>query len=281
MNLFPHCQRWDNKRSSFRPAGETIDTSRYLVEVIDQKTAKRFVTQHHYSDGFPAARLSVGLFRKSPFEKEKLVGCAVFGVPMNNHAIPKYCGLEPNQGVELSRFALRNSEPGNCETYLLGRAMRLLKQAKPEVKSVLSYSDPLPRYAADGTLTKRGHIGIIYRAFGGRYLGRSKKRTLLLDRNGQVISDRTLSKVRNQEVGFDYAEKLLYEAGADWRPFYEHPRDWVNRVVNGPDSPFTKIKHPGNLAYVWAVGSRLDRRHTRRGFAPALPFPDASFLTMT
>jgi len=278
MNLFPDCQRWDYRRSSFRPAGETVNTGLYSVDVIDQSTAKDFVCLHHYSNSFPAARVSVGLFRTDPFQKEKLVGVSVFGVPMNNAIIPRYTGQRPNHGCELSRFVLRGEEPSNSETFFLGKAMKLLVQEKPEIKSVVSYSDPLPRITAEGKVCKIGHFGTIYMAYGGVHLGRSRKRTLILDKHGQVISERMLSKIKNLESGFAYSEKLLYEAGASFRPYWEHPRDWVERVINDSNSPFRRIKHPGNFVYAWPVGSRLERRHARKQFAPALPYPKRDFL---
>ena len=50
------CQRWRAHRSTYRPAGEPIDTIRYGVEVIDSdKVAGAFVREHHYSHSLPAA----------------------------------------------------------------------------------------------------------------------------------------------------------------------------------------------------------------------------------
>lgn len=38
------CQRWRRGRSSYRPAGETIDTRRYHVDLVpDDATARTFV----------------------------------------------------------------------------------------------------------------------------------------------------------------------------------------------------------------------------------------------
>ena len=57
-------QRWSNGRSSYRPAGEPIDTRRYEVAEIPLDTpAKLFVVSHHYSRSYPAARRRFGMYR--------------------------------------------------------------------------------------------------------------------------------------------------------------------------------------------------------------------------
>lgn len=62
-------QRWRDRRSSYRPAGETIRTSDFDVEIIrDDSTAKRFVLAHHYSGSYPAAVLRAGLYQRGALE---------------------------------------------------------------------------------------------------------------------------------------------------------------------------------------------------------------------
>ena len=50
------CQRWRDRRGSYRPAGEPIDPSRYEVVALDDDArARAFVERHHYSGSLPAA----------------------------------------------------------------------------------------------------------------------------------------------------------------------------------------------------------------------------------
>ena len=50
------CQRWRERRDSYRPAGEVIDPRRFEVAPIpDDTTARAFVEAHHYSASYPAA----------------------------------------------------------------------------------------------------------------------------------------------------------------------------------------------------------------------------------
>lgn len=254
----PACQRWRLGRDSYRPAGETIDARRYGVEVLDEQTAKRFVTTHHYSRSYPAARCRVGLFRGI-----ELVGVAVFSVPMNAATIAKYSTAA--DGVELGRLVLRDDVPANGETWFLARAFRALKSEKPNVGAVVSYSDPVARTSIDGEVVKPGHLGTIYQAFNAKYLGRARAETLILDVGGRVISRRSLSKIRNAERGDAYAYAQLLAAGAPEREAFEDGAAYVERALR--DGPFRRMRHPGNHAYAWALGRKVEIK------LPSMPYP--------
>lgn len=259
------CQRWRRRRDSYRPAGEPIDPSAYGVEVLDEAPAKVFVVEHHYAASYPAARFRAGLFRARRFSRPELVGVAVFSVPMQPAAVRRHAGLEPAAGVELGRFVLLDDVPANGETWFLARAFRLLRAEKPDVRAVLSYSDPLPRTAADGRLVKPGHLGTIYRAFNGRHVGRSSRRVLLLDRDGRAVSGRSLSKIRRGERGAEAAIRSLVAAGAPPRRPHEDGAAYVTRAL--ADGSFRRMPHPGNLAYVWAFDAGA-----RATLPPPVPF---------
>lgn len=267
------CQRWNNQRASFRPAGELVDTSRFGVELLDSDaTARAFVQRHHYSGSYPAARCRVGLYRTEGLHVRTLIGVAVFSVPMSYAALEKHCGTR--QAVELGRFVLLDDVGANAETWFLSRAFSALRDAKPDVEAVLSYSDPIRRRAADGSLVLPGHVGTIYQAHNARHVGRSKACTHWIDQTGRIVSPRALSKLRNETKGADYAYELLLAAGAPERRPLEDSRAYVARALEA--GPFRRFRHPGNLAYVWAVGSKSERRRTARGFPSPLPYPKAA-----
>ena len=70
-------QRWCDGRASYRPPTEPIKTAEYEVaEISDDTTARQFITQHHYSHTYPAARFRAGLYRHG-----ELAGVAVFSHP--------------------------------------------------------------------------------------------------------------------------------------------------------------------------------------------------------
>jgi hypothetical protein len=263
------CQRWRGRRDTYRPAGEPIDPRRYGVEPIEEATAKAFVFEHHYAASYPAARFRAGLFRTRRFASPELVGVAVFSVPVQPAAVRRHAGVEPHEGVELGRFVLLDDVEANGETWFLARAWPLLRAAKPDVRAVLSYSDPVPRAAADGRVVKPGHLGTIYRAFNGRLVGRSAARTLILDRDGRVVSGRALSKIRLDERGADAAIRALVAAGAPQRRPHEDGAAYVERALR--EGPFRRVAHPGNLAYVWGLDAA-----TRAGLPEAVPYPEAA-----
>ena len=239
------CQRWRERRATFREAPELFDPRAHAVDLIDERPAKAFVEFHHYSRSYPAARLRVGLFHGA-----QLVGVAVFAEPAQRATLPKYAP-GARSGVVLARLVLLDEVAANAETWFLARAFGALRREKPDVEAVVSYADPFVRAALDGRTVMPGHTGIIYQALNGRYLGRSAKETIVLDPAGRVISRRALSKLRNGEQGAEYAERQLVEAGAPRRNHGEQPADYVRRAIS--EGPFRVARHPGNHVYAWPL----------------------------
>lgn len=250
--LFGDCQRWRHGRAHYRPAGEPFDPARYGVEPIGFAAARQFVRREHYSGSMPVARLQVGLMHKaSPFAAEVLAGVLVFSVPVQERAVPAWLALPPRLGIEIGRLVLLDAVPGNGESWFLGRAFRWLRALLPEVQGVLSYCDPLERRDASGHLVKRGHIGTVYRAFNGRFAGRSTPRTLILGPDGRSINERTLSKIRNDEQGAGYAVRQLMALGAPPRRVGEEGVAYVVRAL--AEGSFRRVRHPGNLTFTWRL----------------------------
>lgn len=260
-DLFAHCQRWREGRASYRPAGEVFDTSRAHVEPIDEAQAKAFTIRHHYSGSYPAARCRVGLFvKRSAFAGESLAGVAIFSVGMNPGAVPAWFpGIEASRGVELGRFCLLDECEANAETWFQARALRWAAQLLPGLDVVLSYCDPVPRTALDGSKVFPGHLGTIYAAGNAQRLGRATPRTLKLLPDGRVASERALSKLRTDDQGAAYALQLLTRAGAPRRGVGESGADYLKRL--GREGFFRRLRHPGNVVYAW------DLRKAKRGGA--------------
>lgn len=240
-------QRWEQGRSRWIHRQDTFDPRKYDVEVIEQREAKPFVLEHHYSGSFPAARLSVGLFRRGV-----LVGVAVYSVPSTQRVIPCYTEYEPDEGVELGRYVLLDEVGFNAESWFWARARTLLVETIPALNVLLAYSDPIPRTTLSGVPVMPGHKGTIYQATNASYQGRGSARTLLLDASGRTISERALSKIRNQESGHEYAVKILEEASGTVRHHGESWRAWVTRARR----ELRRLKHPGNHVYLWGLKKR-------------------------
>ena len=246
----------------------SIDPAIHSVDVIPcYRQAKPFIEQHHYSGSFPATRLSCGLFRNEG-GGSALVGAVSFSVSMQREAGPKHTGLDNAQAVELGRLVLLDHVEANAESWFVARAMRLLRMEKPEVEAIFSYSDPVCRTDENGRVVMPGHVGQVYQGLNAQCRGRARARTLLIMPNGRVASERALSKIRTQDVGREYAERQLLEAGADPRRTLEAPHDWIDRLTGA--GFFRKVRHPGNWVYTFALTRKARRIATT---LPAHDYP--------
>lgn len=253
------CQRWRERRDVRRRAGEPFDPSRFDVGPVEHAEARAFVERHHYSGTYVAACLEVALWHRPPLRRrDVLVGVAVFSQPMNQQVVPARTGHKPSEGVELGRFVLLDEVQANAETWMLARAFRLLQLERFDVRAVVSYSDPVPRQRADGGMVMPGHVGTIYQAHNGRYVGRSCARWRTYGPDGREVSQRALSKLRRGEVGADYAYRDLLAMGAPRMQHGESAAVYIRRALT--EGPFTRIRHPGNYAYAWGLDRRAQRR---------------------
>lgn len=256
------CQRWRERRDTYRPAGEPIRTADYEVEEMDaDRDAKAFVERHHYQASYPAARFRFGL-RRGP----ELVGVAVFSHPVRNEVLTNVFPGEALASVELGRLVLLDDVPANGESWMVARCFELLR--RHGLHGVLSFSDPVPRAREDGTVVKPGHVGTVYQALNGVFLGRATARTLLLLPDGTVFSERAVSKLRGGERGWQYAAAALVRHGAE--PLGPDADDGTRRAWLRTWLPrlTRRLRHPGNLRYAWG----LDRT-VRRALPPSMPYP--------
>lgn len=252
-------QRWREGRDSYRPPGEVIDARACEVAPLAELEAKAFVTGHHYSGSYPAARWRFGLHRAG-----QLVGVAVFSHPCRDSILTKAFPIDSaREAVELGRFVLLDEVPGNGETWFLARCFAELRG---QVRGVLSTGDPEPRTTLDGRQVFPGHVGTIYQAHNAAYLGRGKARLLRLLPDGRVFSERAISKIRSLERGWRHCAAQLEAAGATplADPDAGDARAWLATWLPRVTRPF---RHPGNHRYAW----RIDRR--MRWAPERLPYP--------
>lgn len=268
--------RWRGGRSSYRPAAEPIDPSRYRVGRIGDNAARSFVLEHHYSRSYPAAIAAYGLFERTAPHQEELAGVAVLSVCMQPRAADAY-GAGGLPFAELGRFVLLDRVPGNGETWFLSRALsafaseKVAQDGRPAYALCLAYSDPVPRTDAAGRRIFCGHHGGIYAASSAIYLGRGCARNHWLTREGAVVSQRALSKLRNGERGAAYAYEFLVANGAPGILPGESGRAYVARALS--EGPFRRLRHGGNHAYALTFGTHAVRKAVRSRMDRGLPFP--------
>jgi hypothetical protein len=277
-----YCQRWDKGRPSWRHPDEGgFDPRLYSVAPIPESVARAFVEAEHYAGSFPAARFSVGLLTvddRYPIngaivDGKALVGVATYSTPMTERVLTSvFPDLVPyEESVELGRFVLTDT-PANTESWFIQRAAQIAADAG--IRGVVSFADPLPRHRrvldvddAGQTIERietlsPGHCGLIYQAANARACGRSTARTLNYDpRRGVVLSERTLSKIRQGSSGSDSAERQLVALGAPVRRAGEDPRTWLRGALE--TLQIVKVRHPGNWRYAFPIGSPAQRRRIR------------------
>jgi len=279
----PHCQRWQDGRHSFRhPADGGFDARRFAAIPLPEAIGRRFVTRHHYSATFPAARLVYGLTTDddrlaidgTTIDGRALVGVAVLSIPMTSTVLTNvFPTLEPLQeSLELGRFVLTDT-PANAESWFLARVFE--HAADRGIRGVVAFSDPMPRHRTlpNGQTEQilPGHVGLIYQATNARACGRSTARTLKYHpASGTVLSERTLSKIRTRDRGAAAAERHLVTLGASLPRAGEHPHAWLRTALADIDTQ--KIRHPGNFRYAWATGTPAQRRQVTIALA-STPYP--------
>lgn len=249
--LTEQCQRWRRGRDSYRPAGEIFDPRHAAVCEATDEEARAFVVEHHYSRSFVASRFSAKLVEKRPFQPERMLGVAVFSVPQNQSVVPSRLGIPAEAGVELGRFVLLDEAAANAESWTLARAFRLLRTAKPNIRGIVSYCDPTPRFDEQGRCTKAGHTGTIYRAHNATYGGLTKRRQVWLSRNGQALSERALSKLKHDDRGSAYVYRLMRRLGAPERRPLEAAADYISRALT--EGGFQKQACAGKHVFTWTL----------------------------
>lgn len=259
-------QRWRAGRASYRPAGEyaRIDPREFEVAAIDgegaDNIARGFIEREHYSGTMPAARERIGLYRAGA-----LVGCIVFSHPAQDKVLA--CLPCPKaEAVELGRLVLLEGVPANGETWFIARAFEIMRRRG--YAGIVSFADPVPRSSTTGEVVKPGHIGRIYQASNAVYAGLATARTLRLLPCGRVFSERTRSKIRGRERGWQHAVEQLVAAGArapDRTNCAADLHAWLKLELPRVTRP---LKHTGNHRYLFALTPQL-----RRHLPASLPYP--------
>ena len=275
-------QRWRDHRGTFIVPDDRFNPRDYEVAYIpDDKTAKAFVLQHHYEDGYPASRFRYGLFDRSG----ELCGVAIYATIAGNQATcmpfpwvsveqvekrdddgnvllkkngdARMRNLYPGAQscVNLARFVLLDHVEANAESWFIARCHELLRQT--DVRGIISFSDPFPRTNQAGERTFVGHVGTIYQATNAVYVGRSRADSKLLFSDGTMVAGRSMSKVAGNEQGAEGFIRLLEQHGA---PPLQPSQSMTAYVQTWLPLLTRSVSHPGNHKYVWAL-DRRDRRH--------------------
>jgi hypothetical protein len=144
----------------------------YKINKISTKLAKEYIHKNHYSHGsHNGPSPCYGLF-----DREQLIGVCMFATPCSENVRASIFGSEYKSKVtELHRLHILDVTPKNTESWFISRCLDKLKEDKPEIECVVSFSD-----------ATEGHSGVIYRATNAFYYGTSSQATFYVDEDGRL-----------------------------------------------------------------------------------------------
>lgn len=239
-------QRWRERKTFFVDGSRLFNPRGFEVAEISESEAKDYILRTHYSGTYPAARRRFGLFLGGT-----LIGCADLSHPMADCVLTKYFGGSARESLELGRFVIDDHDRAgfNCESWFFARCRETLK--REDYRGIISFCDDLKRTDSAGKTVFTGHIGVSYCAQNAVYTGRAAKSLIYLLPDGRAISRRTISKIRNNETGAEYAAAQLIAHGADSFPSDPAERrrwleTWLPRITRS-------TPHPGNHRYLFAL----------------------------
>jgi hypothetical protein len=158
-----------------------------LVDYCSYKAAKHACENYHYSGCIPAVKnVRFGVWEDGDF-----IGAVVYSRSANSK-IGSFVGLDQTEAVELTRVALteHNAPVSQIVTY----TMNMIQEKDSGIKLLISYADPA-----------EGHHGGIYQAMNWLYVGTTDPGSVLIDKNGQKVHNRTVNRAKKK--GFSTQEK--------------------------------------------------------------------------
>ena len=166
------------------------------IRIIDYKEAELFISKYHY-----AGRLGRSGFHVGYYFMDKLVAVCAFAYSVRKEVAVKQ-GFKYKQVFELIRLAIHPSyQKKNFASFMIGKAIRLVKKHHPEIKLLVSFAD-----------STYNHDGIIYRASNWKFDGNVKPSYWYVDKDGYVCHKKTLwnkaKEMRMTET--EYCDKYGY-----------------------------------------------------------------------
>ena len=223
------------------------------VKPVKAASAHAFVRKHHYSYlSCNNSQIHLGVF----FGK-LMRGCLQFGPSLyKKNTIGLVRGTEWNQCLELNRMVMVDDTPRNSESRAIAVSLRLLKNAAPHLKWVISYADGAQ--CGDGT---------IYRASGFILSGIIPNTSLRINpATGKPLHDITAFG-QGLRKEFRHWKKLK---GYQFRYIYFLDPTWRKRLTV-PEIPYSRIKEMGASMYKGARSETSDTPSVHDGKGGATP----------
>jgi hypothetical protein len=200
-------------------------------ERATHEAAKYACENWHYSKCIPKSKLA----KFGVWEDEKFVGSIIYGVGATSTLVKQY-GLEPYQGCELVRVALR--EHLSPVSKMLAITIRMLKKTFPNLRLLVSFADP-----------EQGHHGGIYQATGWVFNGNSQASDEYIYK-GKRWQGRSF---RNNYKGMEKHPDVKIVKGSSKHRYLLPLDDEMRKRINALAKPYPKrvkdqdSEHPSEL----------------------------------
>jgi len=222
------------------------DTSKLSVRKISKSVAKDIIVKNHYSHLWTKVSYAIGLYIEDDSHQffnssDKLIGVACYGDPigrLSGQSISEM--LDRTEVLELVRLFVFDGYGSNIESWFLGKTFDWLRENIPQIKGLISYSDP-----------KEGHAGTIYQATNWIYQGNSLR--------------------FNDGWSFKFDEDGKWQHGRTIFPYYgtNNPTEIQKQVTK----PFWIRKEPRKHRYVYILSKGGERRKLLKNLKhPSLPY---------
>lgn len=181
--------------------------SNYTVRLVEQKIAKQFIIEKHYSHSYPVGCVNLGAYYG-----EELIGIIVFGMSCQAKMASSIVPIL-NQGdyYELQRLYVDDCTKTGFETWFVSKSISWIKENRPNIVMLVSFADPY-----------YGHVGTIYQAGNWIYTGSNKGGYVYIDENDKVMHARTIAKGK--------VDKSKLEK--EWRPGKHRYVMFIKKGIN-------------------------------------------------
>jgi hypothetical protein len=143
-----------------------VNLQGYFVSKVSNQEANNLQVANHYLGRKAQAVEAFGLFESDDVFSE-MIGCIIFGKPASPSLCVGICGKEESKFVlELTRLWIKDASPKNAESFLIGKALKMLD---PRWQIIVSYAE-----------ISAGHVGTVYQATNFIYTGLSDAHAIWL-----------------------------------------------------------------------------------------------------
>lgn len=185
-----------------KPAGPVLRKSDWFVAECSMNDLHEMVARYHYAGrGSNTATYRFGLYRNAD---KQCCGVAWWIPPTKGAAAATWPG-DWRQVLSLHRLVCSPEAPANSESFLLGQAIRRIRQ-DCLWRCLVTYAD-----------TRLGHLGVIYRATGWEYLGLTTPEPTFVDAFGRDVARKAGGRTRTRR---EMADLGYHNVGAFARHKY-------------------------------------------------------------